>query len=168
MSAPRLRTGKKHCVFPGRDGPYFLLPLLVSAGVNQIIRDSAELLECLLLPVRSRTPHMPHIRSRFIRHQFRPPRSVYYNPAKTGRVVARFQSSRILSRLYLASVTSSLTASRSLISSPSPSSWHYDTHSGRHPNKTSPSGSYSQTAPRSEHTPSPLKHPGSHHTPDAP
>ena len=70
---------------------------------------------------------------------------------------------------HQASVTSSLTASRSLASSPSsPSSWHYDTHSGRHPNKTSPSGSYSQTAPRSEHTPSPLKHPGSHHTPDAP
>ena len=102
-----------------------------------------------------------------IRHQFRPSRSVTTTPQKPGLSVAHASQSFGIGCL-VCSVTSSLTASRSLASSPSPSSWHYDTHSGRHPNKTSPSGSYSQTAPRSEHTPSPLKHPGSHHTPDAP
>ena len=66
-------------------------------------------------------------------------------PQKPGLSVAHASQSFGIGCLVY-SVTSSLTASRSLTSSPS--SWHYDTHSGRHPNKTSPSGSYSQTAPR--------------------
>ena len=50
----------------------------------------------------------------------------------------------------------------------SPVASDYDTHSGTYPSRTAPSGSCSQTAPRSGRRPSPLKHPGSHHTPDAP
>ena len=102
------------------------------------------------------------------RHQFRPSRSVTSTPQKPGESSPASNPHGFSAGCHQASVPSSLTASRSLTSSPSRAAAHYDTHSGRHPNKTSPSGSYSQTAPRSEHTPSPLKHPGSHHTPDAP
>ena len=144
-SACFLRISDSHKL-PDSFSPKKIMPLILS---------------CLTSPL----PDSTHASDK-PRHQFRPSRSVTSTPQKPGLSVAHASQSFGIGCL-VCSVTSSLMASRSLASSPSLSSWHYDTHSGRHPNKTSPSGSYSQTAPRSEHTPSPLKHPGSHHTPDA-
>ena len=51
----------------------------------------------------------------FIRHQFRPPRSVLYNPAKTCGLSRPCLSFASASAVLCASVAESLTASRSLV-----------------------------------------------------